>query len=79
MDLFDDSDEKQEVEELLTWWNRYVTPGHLALPANSGRMFSQVFPNFSSAQRPVVKNSALARIRERRAALKQGSNNTNRA
>jgi hypothetical protein len=36
--------------------------------------FSQVFPAYSSAKRTVSKNSALARIRERRAALRDASN-----
>jgi hypothetical protein len=31
---------------------------------------SQIFPNYATAQRVVSKNSALARIRERRALLK---------
>ncbi|KAG2136732.1 hypothetical protein DEU56DRAFT_871520 [Suillus clintonianus] len=51
LDIFEDPDEKQEVDDLTVWWNR------------------QVFPSFSTAQRPLVKNSALARIRERRARM----------
>jgi len=31
---------------------------------------SQIFPNHSSAQRPITKNSALAKIREKRAQRK---------
>jgi hypothetical protein len=31
----------------------------------------QIFPIYSSARRPVCKNSALAKIKERRAALKE--------
>jgi hypothetical protein len=35
-------------------------------------MFSrQIFPSYSTAQRPLAKNSALARIREKRARMKQ--------
>jgi hypothetical protein len=33
-------------------------------------LHSQIFPNYSSAQRSPAKDSALARIREKRAALK---------
>jgi hypothetical protein len=30
LDLFEDADEKEEVDNLLMWWNRYVpTPGFL--------------------------------------------------
>jgi hypothetical protein len=31
---------------------------------------SQIFPTYSSARRPVTKNSALAKLKEKRAALK---------
>ncbi|KAG2099567.1 uncharacterized protein F5147DRAFT_747266 [Suillus discolor] len=52
-DIFEDSDEKQEVDDLAIWWNR------------------QIFPSYSTAQRPLMKNSALARIREKRAQMKE--------
>ncbi|KIK31645.1 hypothetical protein CY34DRAFT_19709 [Suillus luteus UH-Slu-Lm8-n1] len=55
LDIFEDPDEKQEVNDLTVWWNR------------------QIFPSFSTAQRPLVKNSALARIREKRARTKEVS------
>jgi hypothetical protein len=39
LDLLDDTDEKQEVDELLLWWNRQIFPSHssarTAAPANS--------------------------------------------
>ncbi|KAG2131107.1 hypothetical protein BD769DRAFT_1627812 [Suillus cothurnatus] len=53
LDVFKDPDEKQEVDNLVIWWNR------------------QVFPSYSTAQRPLAKNSALARIREKRAQMKE--------
>ncbi|KAG1902986.1 uncharacterized protein F5891DRAFT_1127521 [Suillus fuscotomentosus] len=53
LEVFEDPDEKQEVDDLVVWWNR------------------QIFPSYSSAQRPLVKNSALARIREKRARMKE--------
>ncbi|KAH7919091.1 hypothetical protein BV22DRAFT_1023570, partial [Leucogyrophana mollusca] len=60
LDLFEDADEKQEVDELLTWWNS-----------------RQIFPSYSTARRPLAKNSALARIREKRARLREaGSTST---
>jgi hypothetical protein len=37
----------------------------------------QIFPGYSSAQCPVAKNSALAKIKERRAALKATTQNAN--
>lgn len=46
-------------------------PLHWSLPLlNRQNTHSQIFPNYSSAKRPVSKNSALAKIKERRAALK---------
>ncbi|KAG1876944.1 hypothetical protein C8R48DRAFT_745441 [Suillus tomentosus] len=53
LDIFEDTDEQQEVDDLVVWWNR------------------QIFPSYSTAQCPLVKNSALARIRERRARMKE--------
>ncbi|KAG2114455.1 hypothetical protein BD769DRAFT_1363829, partial [Suillus cothurnatus] len=53
LDVFEDPDEKQEVDNLVVWWNR------------------QVFPSYSTAQCPLAKNSALARIREKRAQMKE--------
>ncbi|EGO01387.1 hypothetical protein SERLA73DRAFT_121668 [Serpula lacrymans var. lacrymans S7.3] len=52
LDLFNNIDEREEVEALLKWWN------------------IQIFPSHSSAQCLVSKNSALARIKEKCAALK---------
>ncbi|KAG1734250.1 uncharacterized protein EDB91DRAFT_1238450 [Suillus paluster] len=53
LDIFEDPDEKQEVDDLVVWWNR------------------QIFPSYSTAQCPLVKNSALAIIRERHARMKE--------
>ncbi|KAG1862623.1 hypothetical protein F4604DRAFT_1882268 [Suillus subluteus] len=55
LDLFEDPDECNEVDELLTWWNR------------------QVFPTSSAAKRPISANSALAKIRLKRLAVKQAA------
>ncbi|KIM58657.1 hypothetical protein SCLCIDRAFT_127813 [Scleroderma citrinum Foug A] len=56
LELFEDLDEKQEVNELLVWWNR------------------QIFPTYSTTQHPPMRNSALARIQERRAHIKTAVN-----
>lgn len=71
LELLEDPDEKQEVAELLTWWNRYTIIAVIfsVLSSNLSDL-SQVFPEYSSAQRQVCSDSALARIREKRAALK---------
>ncbi|KIJ58978.1 hypothetical protein HYDPIDRAFT_118906 [Hydnomerulius pinastri MD-312] len=49
LELLDDPEEKDEVDQLLIWWNR------------------QVFPLYSDTERMPSKNSALARIRQKRA------------
>jgi hypothetical protein len=36
---------------------------------------SQIFPSYSSEQRPLAKDSALAKIKERRAARKAAAQN----
>ncbi|KAG1850272.1 hypothetical protein C8R48DRAFT_750143 [Suillus tomentosus] len=53
LEIFEDPDEKQEVDDLTVWWNR------------------QIFPSYLTAQRPLIKNSALARIQEKRAQMKE--------
>ncbi|KAG9313214.1 hypothetical protein JVU11DRAFT_6673 [Chiua virens] len=49
LELLFDPDEKEEVDQLLLWWNR------------------QVFPLYADIERVPSKNSALARIRQKRA------------
>ncbi|KIM66147.1 hypothetical protein SCLCIDRAFT_44672, partial [Scleroderma citrinum Foug A] len=52
LELLDDPDEKEEVMQLLTWWNR------------------QIFPLYTDVERLPSMDSALARIRQRRAELR---------
>ncbi|KAF9232356.1 hypothetical protein BU15DRAFT_90680 [Melanogaster broomeanus] len=54
LELLDDPQEKGEVDQLLTWWNR------------------QVFPLYSDIERFPSKNSALARIRQKRMQYMEG-------
>jgi hypothetical protein len=69
LDIFEDPEEKQEVDDLAVWWNRWLVNLYSALLI---LMFSrQIFPSYSTAQRPLIKNSALARIREKRARMNE--------
>ena len=68
LQLLDDPEEKAEVDDLLMWWNRYAFDMFYDLALTI--LLSQIFPNYSSAQKPAVKNSAFAKIKEKRAALK---------
>ena len=52
LELLNDQEEKEEVEQLLLWWNR------------------QIFPLYTEIERLPSKNSALARIRAKRAELR---------
>ena len=67
LNLFKDIEEREEVNDLQTWWNRSVFNW---LPSTYVQLIiythSQIFPNYSAARRPVSKNSALARIKQRR-------------
>lgn len=77
LDLLEDPEECQEVDELLTWWNRYaVTSFTIMLPRLTlcRNLLSQVFPTSSAARRPISSNSALSNIRRKRLALKQATN-----
>ncbi len=75
LDLFEDAEEIQEVNELQMWWNRCVFFSHVQI-AYKWMLCSQVFPNFSSARRTICKNSALARIKAKRAELRSIGNNS---
>ncbi|KIJ58150.1 hypothetical protein HYDPIDRAFT_119899 [Hydnomerulius pinastri MD-312] len=55
VELLDDLEEKDEVDQLLTWWNR------------------QIFPLYSDLERLPTKDSALARIRQKRAEYREMS------
>jgi len=66
LDLFYDIEEQEEVDDLLAWWNRYVTHLihiNLLSQANSS---SQIFPNFPLSRPAPFHNSALAKIKQKR-------------
>jgi hypothetical protein len=71
LDLFEDVEEQKEVNDLMTWWNRLVLIlRNSCFSQLMSRVVRQIFPSYSSARRAVCKNSALARIKEKRAELK---------
>jgi hypothetical protein len=65
----DDPDEKPDVNELLDWWNWSV---HIwsRVPFQADALYSQVFPGYVTRARAISKTSALAKLKEKRAALK---------
>ncbi|KIM64222.1 hypothetical protein SCLCIDRAFT_23572 [Scleroderma citrinum Foug A] len=58
LNLLDDTDEKDEVDQLLMWWNR------------------QIFPLYADLEQVPSKNSALARIRQKREEIKERAAHT---
>jgi hypothetical protein len=70
LELFEDIEEREEVEDLLVWWNRYGLLCHCADCGLISLINSQIFPSYSSAQRPLAKDSALAKIKEKRARIR---------
>jgi hypothetical protein len=72
MDLFNDTDEQEEVDALQTWWNRYAFTSRSSLLCRThiSLFYSQIFPSYLSARRSICKHSALARIREKWLELK---------
>jgi hypothetical protein len=64
----DDPDEKPNVNELLDWWN---WSAHIWLQVSfTDALYSQIFPSYVTRASAISKTSALAKLREKRAALK---------
>ncbi|KIJ93139.1 hypothetical protein K443DRAFT_646874 [Laccaria amethystina LaAM-08-1] len=59
LNLLEDPDERTEVGDLISWWNR------------------QIFPNYAASSHPVSKNSALAKIKAKRAVEKSALGDQN--
>ena len=75
LDLFKDPEEKEEVNDLFTWWNRYILIHRFfaGVTTKASIHIRQIFPSYSSVQHPVCKNSALARIKKKQAELKSAA------
>lgn len=69
VDFFEDAEERAEVNELLMWWNQY-THTLLVLGSTLILSHSQIFPGYSSARPTISKDSALARLKAKRSALR---------
>jgi hypothetical protein len=73
LDLLEDVDEQEDVNALLVWWNRFVSSPHPIKTWTHAAQLSRIFPTYSSAKRIVPENSAYAKIKARRAALKNAA------
>lgn len=70
LDFLDHPDEREQVDKLLIWWNRYFIP-LLSVEYQTNSINSQIFPNYSSARRSATKSSILAKLVEQRARQRQ--------
>ena len=71
LELLEDPQESREVNELFVWWNRWLPLLLGGITAADFLWGRQIFPAYSSAQRTITKDSALAKIQARRRALMQ--------
>ena len=74
LDLLDDTDEKDEVELLLMWWNGYVFIVNVVPVLMT--VFRQIFPLYADLERVPSKNSALAQIRQKHKEIKERAAHT---
>ena len=69
LDLLDDHDEKDVVDQLLMWWNRYVLIVNLVpVPMT---VFRQIFLLYAELEQVPSKNSTLAQIRQKCEEIKE--------
>ena len=72
LQYFEDVDEKEQVDELLVWWNQYVLKKcHYFNRWANGLLHRRIFPGYSSAQRVPAKDGARAIMKEKRALKKR--------
>ena len=69
LDFLNDPDEKPDVNELLDWWKWSV---HICsrVPFQADVLYSQIFPGSKMQASTISKTSALAKLKEKRMALK---------
>jgi len=74
LEFLEDLEEKAEVDELLNWWNWYDTSLVCICRAADLILLSQVFPSYVKRTQGVTKQSALAKLKEKRLALAHRTN-----
>ncbi|RDB18332.1 hypothetical protein Hypma_000416 [Hypsizygus marmoreus] len=65
IEFLEDPMEQEDVSDLLTFWNRWAGNTFFVFPSLIGPRI--IFPGYSSAKQPITKDSALARLKEKRA------------
>ena len=74
LDLLDDTDKKDEVDQLLMWWNRYVFIVNVVPVLMT--VFRQIFPLYADLEQVPSKNSTLAWIRQKCEEIKERAAHT---
>ena len=68
LELLEDPEERDEVNQLMTWWNRYVRNSFESTLTN---ILRQIFPLYTEVEGLPSKDSVLARIRQKRAEYRE--------
>ena len=74
LNLLDDTDEKDEVDQLLMWWNRYVFIVNVVPVLMT--VFRQIFLLYADLEQVPLKNSTLAWIRQKHKEIKERATHT---
>ena len=62
LELLEDPEEKDEVNQLMTWWNRYIWNSFESTLTN---ILGQIFPLYTEVEGLPSKDSVLARIQQK--------------
>ena len=68
LELLEDLEERDEVNQLMTWWNWYVRNSFESTLTN---ILRQIFPLYTEVEGLPFKDSVLARIRQKRAEYRE--------
>jgi len=63
LELLEDLEERDEVDQLMAWWNRYVV--YYLWESMLMNICRQVFPLYTEVEQLPSQNSVLARIRQK--------------
>ena len=69
LELLEEREERDEVNQLMTWWNRYIR--NLIESTSLTNILRQIFPLYTEVEGLPSKDSVLARIRQKRAEYRE--------
>lgn len=62
--FIEEHEEREEIKDLLRFWNQYVTCVRPSIVAKGLIESRQIFPLYSVAKLPITRKSAVARLRQ---------------